>query len=533
MDYQDFLSKSTAKVSNMSQEEMQTALLNLLRMTMPENREKVLQMLDPAQDSFQKDVTDYANWFKEMAKKKYHFLREEDDYYDYDDEWDFSDSDDYQDIYQMGEMLRKIFDLAEQLIYTSHYREAAELYARCCTFSYRLHDEVTGEESELSFDDVMSELMEEVECKKIAMNLLYTAIQMSSSTEHLEELYRYYSFDMCYSITLEEIISTGPKPIERLEQFLAEWIQFLSKVEGSLADRLLMDAIAHSPALADERALHQLARETANLHPTVYLKYIEQLVGEKEWQKVLTIGVEALEAIPRANKVRSTIARKLIKIAERLNNSAVSYEARLAAYYSDPQLVNLFPVITEPLQEEDRLALLEFTQTDETVEERQQLLFFLQQFGQVYELEQQERQKVEIGWNSYSTGEIVPLYLLLLRKGPFSKAATQVIASRLSMDLVCFEDYFEEWKTSVTLPEEEQEIYLNWCQLEVEKVTDVLIDSKYRKYYMQMAALIVLLGEAMEGSGILNACQELIQAYRQQHKQKRNFIQELAVFADE
>ncbi|WP_161841027.1 hypothetical protein [Candidatus Enterococcus huntleyi] len=52
-------------------------------------------------------------------------------------------------------------------------------------------------------------------------------------------------------------------------------------------------------------------------------------------------------------------------------------------------------------------------------------------------------------------------------------------------------------------------------------------------YYKQMAVLVVLLGEAMEGCGIPNARQKTIQAYRQQHKQKRNFIQELAVFADE
>ncbi|MGM0125571.1 hypothetical protein IGI37_002970 [Enterococcus sp. AZ194] len=531
MNYREFLNETTDKVEKMNENEAKRTLINLIRMTPVENRERVSQLLNATKKQLEEELISCQHLFEELENREYHFLIAEEDYHS--DGWGLGDTFYYKDHLGSGRIIDKIFAFAEQLVFQKHFSEAVNLYKKCCALSFRVYDACVEDYYEVSFAEIQYEKIFKKDLDQVANHLLYCVYQICPPEKRAKDLYECFALEICASATLDEVFMSGPQPLEDTELFLVDWIQLLKKIDGPFAERLLLDAITISSVFNDENKLHQLARETASTHPVVYSEYIESLLARDELHQVLTVGEEAVQQIPEKSEVRSQIVKRVVEAAEQLGTPESAYRARLTAFYSDPQANNLFPLLTISLNEADRLELLHFIRVNQRVQDKQILLFFLKQFDEVYEQEKNKKgvstghEWQSLGYGMSSIEGLLPLFLLLLSAGGMSKTAKQMLPSTRYLYIRDFESRFTLWKSSVILTTEQKETYLDWCKREVIRVSDKLINLKQRNQYRNMAILTIVLGEAEEGCGVVGAREKMIQIATRKHSRKPRFMKEL------
>ena len=85
----------------------------------------------------------------------------------------------------------------------------------------------------------------------------------------------------------------------------------------------------------------------------------------------------------------------------------------------------------------------------------------------------------------------------------------------------------ERMNKQISLTEEEEVMYLNWCTAEVEKKSVAIVSNQQRGYYQLAACLILSLAELWAGRGKRAEGFNFIQKYHQKYHRHRSFRQEL------
>ncbi|GMA08803.1 hypothetical protein GCM10025886_19540 [Tetragenococcus halophilus subsp. flandriensis] len=531
MDYQTFIEQTSQQVNQMSSSEKTDCLLNLLRLTPETKREQVLQLITDDSQFFEKQYQNYQDYLTKLARKEFHFTTENEEIYDdYYYDWDPDYIIKLYDPENICQKLTEILSFAKQLVYQKHYQKAYDLYILCLQFQFLAYDEEIGETYDYYLNDLINEEFITIDANNIMSHILYSIYQTTDSFPGcIKQFYHYLGEPISRQIKIADIFTVGPQPLKNTEKFLAEWIEFLKLNPAPLADRLLLDAVETSSYFKDPDHLFNLAQEAAKTHPKLYLKCINLFSTLHNQEKAFMVGKDGLKNIPVKNKVRSQVAEEVLNLAQQLNDTSIIHKAVQDAFYSDPQLDTLFPVLKLDLFEQEKRQLLHFVRNDSTVDNRTVLLFFLGEFETVYKKVSTDHRA--LGWSTSDKGMIIPLFLLLLRPLEFSQAADSVLLEvkhRVSGNPDdSFENEFVIWKNTVSLNEKSKSQYLKWCKKEVKARAKELIITKFRHHYSRMAALIVTLGEAEENIGIPNARAQIIQNYRREHSRKRNFTASL------
>jgi len=544
VNYNEFLKAVDEKLTIMSETKKSQWIHNMARITKENERIAFLNSLQEKQDycsvtSLKKEIED---WCIKIEEQEIYF--ECSGYEEYGGNyWDSDYSYEYSDVFGIGKELSRAFQIAEDLLFQKEYRQASELYDRLCSMPFPALDSDMEEWNELELEELVKEKLISMDLKQIALNLMYAKYQVAVGEERVAALYRYFSWDICKGIKVEEIFIVGPEELKEIDVFMEDWISFLKNTEGDMAGDLLSDACIYQGGVG---RLCETAREVSAKHPVLYEHACQQLLNEKNEIECEKLGLESIGILPERLVIRGKIADLTAMAAKQLGHADIIKECYEAAFYSESTLnhyLRLFE-LQDYKSIVERAAKYANALPENSVREgnnnKQMLVNYLSKEhkkvirffnGELdYIFEDCENDKTELGWSSQFKGIAVPLFILLLNQNrKLTKAGQRLIDGieyRLGFkedDIMSFTDRFFSWKEKIVLTNEQFEKYVEWLEKVVDKRTEAVVGGGFRKSYYKAAVLISALGEALESNGKLHGRMALIEHYKEIYSRKRAF----------
>lgn len=249
--------------------------------------------------------------------------------------WDSDYSYEYSDVFGIGKELSRAFQAAEDLLFQKDYQQSSELYDWLCSMPFPALDSDTEEWNELELEELVKEKLVSLDLKQIALNLMYAKYQAVEGEKRVAELFRYFSWDMCKGIKVEDFFIIGSEELKDIDVFMEEWISFLKNTKGDMAGDLLSDACIYQGGVG---RLSETAREVSAKHPVLYEYACQQLLNEKNEIECEKLGLESIGILPEKLVIRGKIADLTAKAAKQLGHANIIKECYEAAFYSESTL---------------------------------------------------------------------------------------------------------------------------------------------------------------------------------------------------
>lgn len=555
---------------NLNEEKRETFLGNLIKSL---NREEGTKEADRNEENgalrkeIQKKTADIRKKVREINAGKVSLTSEINEEYD---DWYNSSAPEF----LFGDP-EHIFETIKEACKLVHLCIDAELYSDGC----KLADDLIATEINtlgdyadycdewISVYDLVTEQFLEIDYKQLILDALYAAYQGNVLENRPQALYDIICNSQYSDITMEEVLQQGDREPEQCSEFLRLWIEFLKKQNSRISTKLLEEAV---DLAGDASYLLEEARESAKLHPEMYLHLLEKCQQKKEWKKGIGIGQEAVEKIPYIYKIRGKCAVMTSVFAQHLKMAELAEECWRKAFESDTTVVNYLRLITES---KDSLKYVEIAKRIyKDVYSRNgsspdtygryngpelntlsktmyfSLAFLSREWDTVLQKGMQVREGV--GWTGTFMKQGIALFCLAL----YSKDELQSGCREMLRQLTCYMNFnsdeystgliqnmemkdiellwkcLAKWKENLAVSETEQKKIIvkleKWVKLRVQGI----MDGNHRKYYNECAAFIAAVGEVKEICGEKNAKADLMEEYRILYPRRRAFHEELRVY---
>lgn len=408
------------------------------------------------------------------------------------------------------------------------------------------------------------------EFEKVIRESLYLAYMGNELSDRPEEMYCMMGNYGCYRVTLEDIMQDGKQELPEFKEFLLLWIDYLGIQTGRESKALLQEAQA---MLEDEDQILELARKFVNRQPEIYKHLLQRGLEGESGEKMLQIGLEALDKIPVTYNLRSEIALLTAEFANKLHDSNTAESCWLEAFRSDTSIVNYMrirlltkdwkryslqvkQIYEEAYEKTKRESKMNAVSHYENVQQVNSLyprtyfmlLFFDGDYENVIRLGLNE--KNALGWSSTFMKEGIALFLLLFYKGKtLSKGIASMLRRVISesdfqadafLDGTClskerneqelFWELFCAWKTGTDISEENYEKWMKMIGQYISVRTAGVMDGNHRGYYEECAAFIAAYGEVCESRGTYRAKADIMEEYRAKYSRRTAFHRELRSF---
>ena len=576
-----FLKKVDDSVSGMTKEQLQSYVHELAR-TLPENkRQYFLDTMNMVQGE--------GGFFALQADKHYDDLYSEmkaikdvlanindgdrclDSEYNVEwDEWYNSDAEEvlFSDPERLLQDIEKGIELLHKCIDMEAYKEGGELAELLSVLEVSVigdYNEYDG--TPLGIQELYDHNLLGGTFEKVVGESLYLAYMGNELSVRAEELYCMMGNYNYFDVTLEDIMQDGKKELPEFKEFLLLWIDYLGSQAGRGAKALLQEAQA---MLEDNDQILHIARKFVNQHPELYKQLLQRGDARESWDKMLQIGLEALDKIPVTYILRSEIALLTAEFANRLNDITTAEFCWIEAFRSDTSVVNYMrirfmakdwkryskqvkQIYDEAYEKTKMKSKTKAVSYYDNVQRLNSLhhntycafLFFDGDYENLIRLGLSE--KKALGWSSTFMKEGLALFLLLLYKGNvLSKGLDsmlgRVIANSgfraddfLAGTCLCkgrndrelFWELFCKWKVETDISEEN---YVKWMKM-IERFisvrTEGIMDANHRNYYGECAAFIAAYGEVLESRGAYGAKADIMEEYKVKYSRRRAFHQEL------
>lgn len=577
MNIVQFLKKVDSIMSQMSNEQLQSCVHEFAR-TLPENkRQYFLETMTAVQKSKSsvdvlrdddidseikaiKDVLTNINDGNRCLESEYN--EEWDDWYNSDvDEILFSDPERLlQDIEKGIDLLHKCIDMESY----SEGCELAELLSVLEVFVTGDYNDYDG--TPLGIQELYDHSLLNGTFEKVVKESIYLAYMGNELSFKAEEIYCMMGNYGCYDISLEEIMQTGKQELPEFKEFLLSWIDYLGNQTGRGAKILLQEAQA---MLGDEEQVLEIAGKFVNQHPELYKQLLQKGLEGEKWDKMLQIGLEALDKIPVTYILRSEIALLTAEFANRLNDRKTTELCWIEAFRSDTSVSNYMRIRFmakdwEQYSKEIKLIYQEAYHKTKMQDKTAvnyyadmqrvnslynnaycMLLFFDRDYENVIQIGLSE--KNALGWSSTFMKEGLALFLLLLYKGDtlpkgLNTMLGKVISGcgfRIDTFLVgtglnnvrneceLFWELFCKWKEETSITEEDYPEWINMIERYISMRTAGIMDANRRNYYGECAAYIAAYGEVCESRGAVGAKAGIMEKYKVKYSRRRAFHEEL------
>lgn len=288
---------------------------------------------------------------------------------------------------------------------------------------------------------------------------------------------------------------------------------------------------------------------------------------------MVSIGIQAMNTIPKNFMIRSEVALKTAEYVVRANEKQSLLEmCYFAAYESDTSAVNyirallngygtekkrgeLRKVFMTTNESRDSYAIIGRSYTGSEREEnrldknRLLLLRFLDgQFADV--LAKGLNESEAVGWTGTFMKQGIALYLLYLYEGgqldqgmsamaDMGKTAMGFSKKEYQKGLYMPDDInekelfyslFLEWKSMMQMEPEIRIRAIEKIELLLEKRTEGIMSGNHRNYYGECAAYLAALGEVKESLGELGAKQRLMTSYKDKYSRRSAFRAEMETY---
>lgn len=583
MNLVQFLKKVDDTVSDMTKEQLQSYVHELAR-TLPESKRKyfldTMNMIQEEgflplqQEKYYDDLYSEIKEIEDILIGINDGDRCLDSEYNVEwDDWYNSDVDEvlFSDPEQLLEDIEKGINLLHKCIDMEAYEEGDELAEVLSALEVSVDGDYCDYDTtplgirELYDHDLLGGRFEDV-----VRESLYLAYMGNDLSDRPEQMYCMMCNYSCYRVTLENIMQDGKQELPEFKKFLLLWIDYLGSRPGRDEQALLQEALA---MLEDEEQLLEVARKFVKEHPEQYKYLLQRGLEGTSWEKMLQIGLEALDKIPVTYILRSEIALLTAEFANRLHDSTTAESCWLEAFRSHTSVVNymrirllvkdwnqyrlqvkqIYEEVYEKSKQESNPKTLDYYVNAQPLNSLHyktyyMLLFFDGDYENVIQLGLNEKNAV--GWSSTFMKEGLALFLLLLYEG---KTLSKGIASMLSRvisesgfqadtflngtylskgknEQELFWELFCQWKEETNISVEDYEKWMKNIGRHISVRTAGIMDGNHRNYYGECAAFIAAYGEVFESRGTCGAKADIMEEYKVKYSRRRAFHQELRSF---
>ncbi len=486
---------------------------------------------------------------------------------EYDDWYDDSGEEFYyEDNSGISDMLEEACDFVHICMDIGRYKEGFEVGNQMLAMEI-LCDNEYGDE-ELSLGDMVYHELLNCDLKQVILDTVYCAYHAVSPAKRPKTLYEVIVNAKKDEITLEAIMQHGDEELPAFEDFLPLWIAYLGDKAGHEADRLILEAVG---LLNDVSLEVQYAEKYAAVHPGLYLNILENgkyaMVND-----MVSIGIKAMETIPKKYIIRSRVALKTAEYVIAANEKMPLLEkCYFAAYESDTSALNYLRALLNGGENEKKRGELQkifmksskhksgdcfgmyersclYFEREENIMDSNMVLllrFFDGQFAEV--LDKGLNKSEALGWTGTFMKQGIALYLLYLHEGQWNgkgiAAMAEIVKKSMRFSVeeytkgtcglegICenalFCQLFFKWKSMVQMESDLRSRAVKRITTLLEKRTEGIMDANRRNYYGECAAYIAALGEVQESMGEMGAKQRLMTLYKDKYSRRSAFREEM------
>ncbi len=408
-------------------------------------------------------------------------------------------------------------------------REAVGLYSDgCFENALTLYDEIFGilelgeETGHLPGPpDPLSLLTEDVDEALLVMIRIRYILALKSERVDLMFSEASDNYHLCrYKGFLDGITGVDTKPLPEIDDFIGEWISYLSPLQSELADVLLREAVRISGGI---EAVEKYAVEKGASNPGFWKDLFSILQDAENWDRISALSGKALASINPDYIIRSEVSDFVVKAAIESGNDALHLQALREGFYSFANLERLINLAIESYRqnvfpEEMERACHRAIQLNEAREYLGRRivtamgmktfassdivawsLLYASRFDEAVQMCSKDE---PVGWSGQSSGIVVQLLLCLLQ-GKASAALMELVTLSIPFSYDLDSGKIEESLQPLLrndLPAEKREAIFTWCRERVEERVTEIVKMKYRKSYRKAAILAVTIAELINGS---------------------------------
>lgn len=480
-------------------------------------------------------------------------------YWDSDWLWEYQD-------HGIGRIYEESARLMQRCVNTGCYHEAVQIFQQMMDTEVLVVND--WDDFHIGLEKLVKEKLASIDLDSLALYVLYAQYQVLQEDARAVTIYSYYQIPFFRKIRLEDMLSIGREELKGLSRFWDDWITLLSKEEGDVPARLLMEAVRYQKG---NSGLLEAARLAYAKHPSLYLEALKSLDVLHNYQKQIEIGTEALANIDHKYVYRSLIAIQTAEAAIRAKDEIQAEKCLAEAFRSHTTPLNYLRFINECSSPAAYHKILEkaieevqhgvYTAVHEKELEQNMvsentytaLKFLHGDFA--YAMDACRKVKGALGWTGTFIKSGIALFLLLLNKDDDWKQGCQELADQLVEDIgftadeylrgtkagdcygttparnrEVFYQCFIQWKKHYSLDECQQQEYMSCIETMIDKRVNAIVSGQYRNHYRIAAALVAAYGEVAESMGEAAGKQKRMMKYRSKYPRHSSFYGSLKGF---
>ena len=543
MESREFYNRIEEYVNGLNKEEIIEFISNMIRKVPKSEYEDILCMTNISNMrisniEIENKIEEFKQKFEKIESGDLHFYAEQ--YEEYEDGWsDWKNA--YHDKDKIGHIIDEAIRYAENLVKYKKYYYARAIMDMVLKTNYTVIDEDIRTNSKISLTDIKDNNLILEDISTFCLYVLYTTYQ--SSNNKVEDIYNYFISDYAFMfISLEDCFELGVEKPANLEEFYAEWIEFLANTEDNTAEeislQLLKKALKYIKYANYEKYIDAIIKN----QPKTIIEILEYLERENKTDELILLGDKALQNIDSSLKIGSPIALFLAKI-----NPSRQEEYVCKAFEYDTSVLNLLRIINNGYYEKNREkinSLIKYEDKKYKYEPGKNVIdegtyYLLQFFTGNFETFYNEciKHNKTLGWTLSFEKTAVYLWLLILNESniktkssykimygifediDYSKDETQMLGNYI-------DEIWNEWRKHFEVDKSIKANVIKWLHTIIEKRVDDIMKGNYRTSYYKAALIVVAFGE-MLSSQKLYTRNNYINYYIEKYPRRSAFRREL------
>lgn len=563
------------KIKELSKENLQDIILNMMGLLSKEQREKLEVMIEacttekgkiPLTERMSQEFVDekmelLRNWMSQIDEGELYL--DVDEYEDYSDSyWDRDWITDYYDNQGIGDKIEFMIRFAQDCVDDQKYQEANDIYEWLWEMSVSTDPEYECDPVDL--ESLSENKIIHADLEQLALLTLYADYQIQEPENRAEDIYLYFFHYTFRKLHIQDMFCAGREELDGTEQFWEDWITLLQTKSGEEESRLLQEAVLYQEGID---GLVKMADKNCDVHPSLYLSAMQEYNKKHEYLQIEKTGERALEKIDSKLIIRSRIALMAAYAASCLGHAEKQMQFCWECFRSDSTDRNFLRLFgTKKMAEEygmrgrevlcsrergNPVACVRNAELEKNIigdYGYYMLSFYMGDFQKVKAVS--KNPQGSLGWSGSFIRYGIRLILLYLYEKPLPSKAAAGIAGyvgfpdgndlSLQMDFEreiveesrrlktsTFWNYFQRWKKYFQLSEEEKNKYFTWAEEIAYSRADAIVSGQHRRHYGEVAELLTLVAEIKEGMGEPGAKQMIFQEYKKKFPRHSSFQAEM------
>lgn len=479
-----------------------------------------------SQQYVKEKMDEIKEWFRQIEEDELYL--EASEYEDYSGSyWDSDWVWEYSDPNGIGTKLTIAAEFAQDCLNDRRYEEAFDIFEGLLNLNVTA--ETDDEDISLDLEELNEEDITDMDLTKLALSVLYADYQLRKPEERAEGLYLYFDYSIFKDIHVEDMFRMGREELTEQDRFWEDWISLLETKTGTASSRLLQEAALY---YGGTEGLTKIAERSFHSHPSMGLSVMNEYQQSHSYEEMLNFAEKAMKELEKGSRIRGEIAQEAAFAASCMNRLEETREYCYEAFYGLANVRSYLRLFgeTEMAQRYGAKANAEI-RTHRVKAESQFEDYALAFYAGDFENTKIRcgDPEISLGWTGKFTRMGLSLFLLYLYEGKKPGKAIAAIADQIGFediqeqkrDYLSFEtkiqqecmeyhisifwDYFQRWKNTTFMEQEEKDRYLSWIEKIAYNRADAIAGGQFRRHYSESARLLAALGEVKESMGSTGA----------------------------